>query len=509
MLQSTTSSNSRHASSGPSPSASIPKQEGREKTSDVSIESLIAYLLAAKKSLSSIHHVHRATTILTEARSIVEATAILVAKTKYLRRSLNSQLRVLRSIQYELEATAHGVKQEIHTTVKDLEKVDRRLHGNIDLLKETAIEDGFKPRKARDENDEEIEVDLKHTLHDFVDDHPVEAVRQTAQAAQGSVDAARVSIDDSIRELEDDLQRVNEVLADKTATSSSTKSDLHPLSIPKQLRQLERNAHDMAQSLESLVKHFDSCVNAIKHTEGAGAAMVKNFSTDDLPEGVDVEAFQGPAESMSEDDRIEMVTVLRTDAEQVEEVVADIQDRASEMEALLERIMLWRDSREAAYQDISLAFQLLEKIGDQLPVQSGELNNFSVHWTSEKGRIEDCIAGMEELCEMYENFLTAYDGMIVEAVRRKGVRRKMEKIVQDAQKQLDQLYQDDLAEREHFRTERGDFLPSDIWHGLDVLPAQFGFQRLNEEGLGSIPDLPKEVVTEAWKRLKAAQGIDD
>ena len=85
----------------------------------------------------------------------------------------------------------------------------------------------------------------------------------------------------------------------------------------------------------------------------------------------------------------------------------------------------------------------------------------------------------------------------------------MEKIVQEAQKQLDQLYQDDLSEREHFRSEQGEYLPSDIWRGLDVLPAQFGFQRLNEENLDSVPDLPKEIVAGALKRLKAVHGIND
>lgn len=473
----------------------------------MSIETLIAYLVAAKRSLSSIHHVHRATTILSEARSTIEGTAIVVARTKYLRRSLHSQLRVLRTVQYEVEIAAHNVKQEIHETLKVLETTEQRLQHNIQQLKHTTIEEGFKPPKPVDENGEEIEIDLKNTLHDFVDDQPVEVVRQTVRDAQGSVDTARTAIDDAIRSLEDELQSVNEVLADKTATSSSTKSDLHPLSISKQLRHLERNAHDMAQSLESLVQHFDSCVNAIKHTEGAGAVVAKNFSNDDLPEGVDVETFNNPTESISEDDRTEMLEVLRNDAEQVDEVVADIQDRASEMEALHERVMLWRDLRDHAYRDISIAFQMLAQIGDQLPTQLGEVHKFSVQWKSEKNRIEDGIAGMEELCEMYENFLIAYDGMIVETARRKGVRRKMEKIVQDAQKQLDQLYEDDLAEREHFRSEQGDSLPSDIWHGLNVLPAQYGFQRLGEEGVDSIPDLPKEVVTSALKRLKAAQGI--
>ena len=504
MLQSTTSLRSHRSSRRQSPADSV-----TDHRADLSIETLISYLVAAKRSLASIHHVHRATNLLTEARSTIEITAALVARTKYLRRSLHAQLKILRSVQYDFEEAAHNIKQEINVTVKKLEKANNRLQENIDLLQQTGIEEGFKGRRHEDQHAEETLLEDKNTLHDFVDDQPVDALRQNAQAAHSSVQAARASIDGSIRNLEDDLQHINEALADRTATSSSTRSDLHPLNVPKQLRLLERNAHDMAQSLESLVQHFDSCVNAIKHTEGAGAAVVKNFTTDDLPEGVDVETFQGPTESMSEEERTEMVRVLQTDAAQVDDVVVEIQDRAADMDNRLDRILSWRDSCEAAYRDISAAFKSLEKVGDRLPLHLTEISQFSSHWAEEKHKIEDCIAGMEELCEMYENFLNAYDGMIVESARRKTVRKRMEKIVQEAQKQLDQLYQDDLSEREHFRSEQGEYLPSDIWRGLDVLPAQFGFQRLNEENLDSVPDLPKEIVAGALKRLKAVHGIND
>lgn len=492
MSRSSSSSPSRK----PSPAGSI------RQDAAITIETLISYLVAAKKSLSSIHHVHRATTLLGDARSTIEATAALIARTKYLRRSLHSQLKLLRSVQYDLEAAAHNIKQEVTTTLQELEKADKKLQENIGLLRETAIEEGFKiPRSDGEES--------KNTLHDFVDSQPVDGLRLSAQNAHNSVQEARNAIDSSIRSLEDDLQHINEVLADRTATSSSTKSDLHPPNIPKQLRMLERNAHEVAQSLESLVQHFDSCVNAIKHTEGAGAAVARNFTTDDLPEGVDVDTFQGPTESMSEDERAEMLRVLREDAEQVDDVVADIQERALEMDTQLGRILTWRFSCEHAYKDVSVAYRLLEKVGDQLPHHLIDINQFSAHWLGERQKISDSIGGMEELCDLYGNFLTAYDGMIVEAARRKTVRKRMEKVVQEAQKQLDQLYQEDMAEREHFRTEQGDYLPSDIWHGLDVMPAQFGFQRMNEEGLSSIPDLPKEAVAGALKRLKAVHGMQE
>lgn len=475
----------------------------------MSVETLISWLVAAKRSLASIHYVHRATTLLAEARSTIESTAALIARTKYLKRSLHSQLKILRGVQYEVEAGAHNIKQEIHATIKELENADKKLQTDIDLLKKTKIEDAFRARRPEAAALSDTQIELKDTLHDFVDDQPVEALRQNAQAALESIQNTRHGIDDSIRNLEDDLQRINEVLADRTVTSSSTKSDLDPPNTAKQLKLLETNAREMAQSLESLVQHFDSCVNAIKHTEGGGAAVVKNLTAEDLPDGVDVEALEASAHSMSDRERTDMLQVLKTDADQVEDVVAEIHERAADMDVQLNRIVNWRESCEISYRDVAAAFGLLEKVGHRLPAHVGEVTHFSAHWMEERSRIEDCVAGMYELCEMYENFLAAYDGMVVEAARRRVIRKRMEKIVQEAQHQLDELYDDDMHERERFRSAQGAYLPSDIWHGLNVLPAQFSFQKLNDEGLDSIPELPKDIVAGAFQRVKAAHAIRD
>lgn len=506
MLQSTSSLLSRHASRKSSPSASANIEHA---STPVPVETLISWLVAAKRSLSSIHHVHRATTLLTEARSMVESTTVLIAKTKYLKRSLHSQLRILRGVQYELEGSAHNVKQEIHNTVKELQTANQKLQDDIELLKQTRVEEGFRLLRPPNETLGTLEREQKNTLYDFVDDRPVEALRQRAAISQANIEAARSSMDSSIRSLEEDLQSINEVLADRTVTSSSTKSDLRPPNVPRLLKLLERNAHEMAQSLESLVQHFDSCVNAIKHTEGGGAAVVKNITAEDLPEGVDVETFEGPTQSMTEEDRVDMLRVLKTDADQVEDVVAEIQERAAEMETQVSHIMMWRESSETAYRDVAIAFRLLEKVGDQLPAHMAEFTYFSSRWVEERAKIDSAMGGMEELCEWYENFLAAYDGMIVEAARRRVVRKRMEQLVQEVQNELDRMYEDDRNEREHFRSEKGGYLPSDIWHGLHSLPAQFSVQRVNDEGLDSVPDLPKEIVTNALRRVKAAQKDGD
>lgn len=450
---------------------------------------------------------HRATQILSDARLLIESTTALIARTKYLRRSLNSQLKILRGVQFELESAAQSVKSDVQNALSTVKKADKNLTDVVQLLAETRVEDGFRIPEPPLDSEEARDIPIKESLYDFVDDRPVDELKSKIQAAISNAQNARIAVDQSIKRLDDDLQTINDALSDKTATSSSTRSDLHPPHMPQVLKSLEHHAREMAQSLESLVKHFDLCVTAIKHTEGGGAAVARTVNVDDLPEGVGVDAFETPAQPITRDERTEMLQVLFNDAAEVEDVVAELQERASEMESQLEQVVNWRETNEANYHDVATAFKLLEKISDRLPSHIAESSQFSSRWVTEKIKMEDGIAGMGELCDVYSNFLKAYDGMIVEAARRRTVRKRMEKIVQEAQGQLDQLYEDDLNEREAFRTEQGDFLPSDIWHGLSSLPARFAFQRLNDEGRGSVPELPKEAVAAALKRLKAAQGI--
>jgi len=117
----------------------------------------------------------------------------------------------------------------------------------------------------------------------------------------------------------------------------------------------------------------------------------------------------------------------------------------------------------------------------------------------------------------------------------------VEKVLQEARGKLDRLFEEDVRAREAFRTEQGDYLPSDIWPGLGGGPMRVEFTRVSggkldggayaerksegregedmgtipsttaattwqygiaNGGSDSIPDLPKHVVERALGRLK-------
>ncbi|KAH0833617.1 hypothetical protein AYO21_10923 [Fonsecaea monophora] len=472
-----------------------------------SVETLVSYLVAAKRSLGSIHLVHRATTILTEARASIEATTALLAKATYLRRSLASQLKILRGVQLELETAAQGIQHEFQAVIKELDETGARLLQSIDLLKQTRIENAFKPSTEGELDD----GPGKETLHDFVDDNGVETIKQAMEIAIDNVQHAQNEMGQSIQTLEDDLQSINEVLNGR-GDLSGTDSDLQqPTTIAGTLTILENHARIMAEELESLVKHFDLCVTAIKHTEGGGEALFQTMNTGegvDLPDtvGLGMDDLRAPTQPMNEEERLEMLQVLENDAQEVDEVVMELQDRSAEMEAHLDRIHQWCERQENAYADVATAFKLLEKISGRLSGYVAEIARQALKWNEEKAKIEDGIGGMEELCEYYANFLHAYDGLIVEVARRRTVKKQMERVVAEAHAQLEQMYDSDQQLRLEFKNDLGEYLPSDIWSGVNTLPPRYSISRIDEEEAGSVPELPRRTVEEALRRLKSGRS---
>lgn len=496
------------ASRGSSPAHSF--QDAAIRPQLATVETLVSYLVAAKRSLGSIPLVHRATTILSEARASVESTTALLAKTAYLRRSLAAQLKILRGIQFELEAAAQAAQLEFQGVIKELDNTDARLLQCIDLLKQTQIEEAFSPYAEP----EDVSVTPTKTLHDFVDDKGVETIKEAMKIAIDNVQNTQHEMNQSIQTLEEDLQSVNEVLNNRVE-SSGTESELQFPTIPKVLSLLEQNAREMAHGLESLATHFDNCVRVIKHTEGGGEVIAQTMSAEGLPDavGTDMHALQDPAQPMSDEELVELLEVVEGDAAEVEEVVLELHDRNAEMENQLEKVSQWRERQETAHNDVATAFKLVEKIGGRLSGYVAEAARHSMRWVEERAKIEDGVGGMEELCDHYANFLHAYDGLIVEVARRKTVKKQMERVIADAHERLEQLYEQDRVQRFEFKNDQGEFLPSDIWHGINSLPPRYVISRSDDDiaaagGANSIPDLPRKTVEDALRRLKAGvQGL--
>ena len=207
------------------------------------------------------------------------------------------------------------------------------------------------------------------------------------------------------------------------------------------LPSLESQAKEMADLLESLVRHFDLCVNALKHTEGGGAAA-QNITTD-MPVGISVDQDNqnDSIESISDEEKREMLDVLAKDAAELEDVVMEIRDRLGEMEMQFENLNAYIQHLASTNADTTAAFHQLEDVGSRLPRYVLNGRDFLRKWEEQRQQILERMEDIESLRKFYDHFVTAYDGLIVEIGRRKDMQNRMEAIVKGAMTKVDLLYQ--------------------------------------------------------------------
>lgn len=450
------------------------------------LEALISYLVAAKRSLSSIHNVWHANEIVTAAQAAVEESVVTYARIGFLRRGLNNQLRLLYNVRSEVEDISFRGKSEFSNILGRLDTADSRLRKTLDVLRETIVYSAFRPAGED-----------PRSLHDFVDERGVEDLNASLKVSIDNTNVSLAELDASNRAFDDQLRSIKHALgqyrvatkssstsAASSSSSSASDSGMPCLSsTPSMLKSLEMHAQEMADLLQSLVRHFDLCVTAVKHTSGGGAAA--RSITGDMPLGVDINNNGGlnaqldaPLEPMSQSEYQEMKNVVAKDAVEAGDVVMEIHERTGDMESILESILTQRASLISIDQATTDVFQHLSSLASTgLPGYIARAHSSVRVWNEERGHIDAGLGDLAELRLLYEGFLDAYDGLILEVTRRKQVRQRVEKVLRDTRQKLDQLYEEDVNARETFRVEKGDYLPSDIWLGVHGEPMRVEFLR--------------------------------
>ncbi|KAL9593612.1 MAG: hypothetical protein Q9219_007471 [cf. Caloplaca sp. 3 TL-2023] len=482
MVSSTSSSSSRAASPAPE-----------------SLESLVSHLVASKRSLASIEQVWRANEIVNSTRYHLEASVITSARTSFLRLGIATQLGTLELVHARNKAVENEGADEYGAVVKSLDAAERRLKDTMNRLKTTMVESNLRPQS-----------DQAKSLLDFVDEGSLEKVFLAVQDSMRVAQSAHRELFETNLGFHHDLNRVAELLETPKVQQPSdpltngTQESVHDQEtsvspIPDILQDMEGRSRDMADNLESLVKHFDLCLMAIKHTEGGGDAAVK--MTAGLPDAAGMEAdVAGVPEPISDQERQDMLDIIAKDADQVEEVVMEIRDHVVAMETQLETVVAYVARLEDEHSSTLAAFEVLEDIGRRLQAFVAQSQVFVMRWDDEKIKINERMEELAGLEDFYVGYLGAYDYLLVEIGRRQFMEQQMEKVVQDAARKLDTLYEEDHARRELFKKEYGDFLPIDIWPGLTDPPIQF--ETRPRDGLERAPEISKSVIQRAIHRVE-------
>lgn len=377
------------------------------------------------------------------------------------------------------------------------------LKSTLAVLRDTPIESALQPPGTPQ----------KH-LYDFIDNTTVTALEDSLRACIDRYNDARSTLEESTDTFDTALDNLHSSINNvpKTPVTSST-----PSPIPSLYHDLERHAREAAQAFQSLVRHYDLCVTALRHTEGGAAAVTQATGDISLPASDN----QGPPpEPITEEERQEMLAVLGKDAQEVEDVVSEIREHGSEMSYFLSQID--NHITHLRNEDSALAsiLKMMANITAEVKGHIATSRSFQNSWLDDtRPTLLNGIEEWENQREFYERFDLAYAELLVEISSRRRRHEKAKRKADEAQKELDRLHAEDERAREQFTLAQGDFLPLDIWPGLRDPPRRYEIrpvptmqeQELDEDGeegnetdllAKSIPQLGRNVVERALVRVK-------
>ncbi|ESZ95780.1 hypothetical protein SBOR_3797 [Sclerotinia borealis F-4128] len=458
---------------------------------DIPLETLVSHLLASKRSLSSISTVWRANEIVTSAKHALEESVILNARTGFIQSGINEQLKILRKVRNSIEFVYIDGQKDFKNVIRTLDAANTRLETTMDVLRSTMVNAAFRP--AEEES---------RSLLDFVDEQGVEGMRDGLKELIRESKDAQTEFDTSILSFDDDLRSLK-------STSGYTKGSSPSGSpIPKHLHTLEGHAQEMASLLSSLSNHFDLCLNAIRHTEG-GYAAVRNAASNPPPgaEPVSVSGVMTTShddiheEPLTEQEREEMLFVLEKDSAEVEDVVMELRDRLNEMEIKHNAILDYVSHLTEQFKNTLNIYNLLEGVYVRLSGYIIAGQNFHVRWEDTKVQMHEHMNELEGMRLFYESYLSSYDGLIVEVDRRRNAEEKAKMIARKAMEQISKLYEVDMKERNDFKNDVGDYLPVDLYPGINAAAPRWDFMLMDEEeSVGSTSLLERKVVEGSSQR---------
>ncbi|KAH7041210.1 kinase activator [Microdochium trichocladiopsis] len=475
----------------------------------IPVETLVQYLLDAKRSLSSIGLVLRANELVHNARVAHEESVILAAQSSFLRRGISDQVRILLRIRKSMMRTYDTGKREFKLVIKSLDASNSRLEDTMAVLRKRIVDKAFRPpgEEPRD-------------LLDFVDEAQVDAMRDALKENIAALQNTQTSFDGDLLRLETDLRSLSKALSPiPLPTSPSASADQQ--SLLHLLESMVNNSHAMAELLASLTKHFDLCVTAVRTTDGGtDLARIKAAEASASQEGTSDVSISGviadqeshmpnPLENISHEDRAQMLEVLSQDASEVEDVLQELTERMQEMETEATQLNEETDRVKATYMATLDGFRVLEDIGSRLSSYVAAESEFRHRWVQEHNTIEDKMEEMEQLRVFYETYASSYDGLILEVERRKTLEDKVLSIWKKAKDSIDKIVAEDAHQRDYFRHEVAEYIPTDLWPGMDepmrawrLVPVTRGNEPPASQMLsGSTPSVDQGQIQAAAMRL--------
>lgn len=438
-------------------------------SSTSSVDDIVPLVVAAKRALGTQTVLWRATELVDTARALLHENAALAARNTALHALAEQQVDALEAVRRGIDAVGSDVDADFKQLLHQVDTAFASLNTTLARLRDTPIEAALQPPGAPQ----------KH-LYDFIDGATVSTLEASLRACIDRYNDARATLDNATHAFDTDLLHLHASLdhlptpsLDSKCSRSGYNPSYGPSSspVPRLYHHLETHAKEAAQAFQSLVQHYDLCITALRHTEGASVAAT--YAPADLPDLTTTTAAAATSpDPMTDEDHHAMLAVLRKDSLQVDDVMGEIRARGAEMDSLLAQIT---DHVAHLRRQARALTSLLQTIAHTTRAAYAHLatsRTFHNAWLSDtQPALLRGIDEWEAQREFHLRFDLAYAELLVEISARRRRHDKARRKAADAQRELDRLTQEDERYRDEFVRSQGDFLPLDIWPGLREKPA--------------------------------------
>ncbi|KAF2274048.1 uncharacterized protein EI97DRAFT_382065 [Westerdykella ornata] len=480
-----------------SPAASVSSRSS-SRASDhgrpLSLEELVEHFVAAKRSLNSQTHLWHANQLVTAARQLTEENAIVAAKTSAIRNMVDEEVDKLEAVRRGIHLLEADTQREYKTILHNLDVARSGLESTFKVLQETPLEAALQPPGTP-----------QKYLYDTIETAGVTHLHDKLRACIDRWNAGTASV----RETEDAFNTaLNNLQSSIDSVPSTPTRDYSPGRIPTLYYELEEHAREVAQQFQMLVRHYDLCVTALRATEGGADAATEAVGDAPQPSGQDT---SGPPVPLSEEERLKVLTIVKQDASEVEDVVADIRGLVTEMSALQEQIETHINHQRREDAALGGVLRMMARVAAEARSHVERARSFQTAWLEDiRPTLLEGIDEWEEQREFFENFDLAYAELLVEVASRRRRYEKIKRKAEEAQRELDKLYAEEERAREQFMRVQGRFLPRDIWPGLHHPPRKYevrpvdrvGDEQEPQKSTEIIPQLARNVVERALTRVK-------
>ena len=430
----------------------------------------------------------RANELVTGSRGLLEEVGVLTARNSFARRGVDEQANTLHAIRDGVAEVGDSAVAEFKATLAAIDKAHGRLEVTLDALRKTVVDASLQRTGSADthvaykqeEGSEEarsVEGREQKTLYDFVQESTQIDIEASIRGLVDEFQETKGTLDDDLERFDDALRQIAETLQDGTVTGSGPQDkrtiyDEPAPTIPQLFRGMEDHASEMAKLLESLINHYDLCVSALKHTEGGGEAARLAVQAEHLSAqnsaGAEESLYRKTApEPISDSERDQMLRVLQADAQEVEDVLAEIKDHSAEIETLYESLTHQTLTARTTAASLRTVLTLLHEFQTTLPVHLASSKSFRASWSSIQTSITAKTEDLASLATFYDDFSASYAKVVREVERRKTAETQMRKLAAKAQRDLDKLVEADKDAREEFMDDVRMSLPRDIWPGAN------------------------------------------